>query len=47
MVINDIARLQLIRREIGEGLMSHLRKLRWDVIGAWLLFIDDKLKAAR
>ncbi|KAJ8433989.1 hypothetical protein Cgig2_012682 [Carnegiea gigantea] len=46
-VINDAARLRLIRREIGESLMSDLRKLRWDVIKAWLLFIEDKLKEAR
>ncbi|KAJ8435718.1 hypothetical protein Cgig2_002675 [Carnegiea gigantea] len=47
MVINDAARLQLNRREIGESLMSDLQKLRWDAIEAWLLFIEDKLKDAR
>ncbi|KAJ8426667.1 hypothetical protein Cgig2_030086 [Carnegiea gigantea] len=47
MVINDVARLRLIRREIRESLMSDLLKLRWDVIEAWLLFIEDKLKDAR
>ncbi|KAJ8430518.1 hypothetical protein Cgig2_012917 [Carnegiea gigantea] len=36
MVINDAARLRLIRREIGESVMSNLRNLRWDVIEAWL-----------
>ena len=44
MVINDAVRLRFIRREIGENLMSNLWKLRWDVIEAWLLFIEDKLK---
>ncbi|KAJ8431067.1 hypothetical protein Cgig2_017063 [Carnegiea gigantea] len=34
MVINDAARLWLIRRETGESLMSDGRKLRWDVIEA-------------
>ncbi|KAJ8448911.1 hypothetical protein Cgig2_030767 [Carnegiea gigantea] len=47
MVINDAVRLRFIRREIGENLMSNLQKLRWDVIEAWLLFIEDKLKDAR
>ncbi|KAJ8421365.1 hypothetical protein Cgig2_023575 [Carnegiea gigantea] len=47
MVINDEARLWLIRREIRESLMSDLRKLRWDAIEVWLLFIEDKLKDAR
>ncbi|KAJ8430910.1 LOW QUALITY PROTEIN: hypothetical protein Cgig2_015392 [Carnegiea gigantea] len=47
MVINNAARLQLTRREIGETLMSDLRKLRWDVIKASLLFIEDKLKDTR
>jgi len=44
MVINNAARLRLIRRETGESLMSDLRKLRWDVIKAGLLSIKDKLK---
>jgi len=44
MVINDAARLWLIRRETRESLMSDLRELRWDVIQVWLLFIEDKLK---
>ncbi|KAJ8426094.1 hypothetical protein Cgig2_006575 [Carnegiea gigantea] len=44
MVINDATRLQLIRRETGKGLISDLRKLRWDAIEAWLLFIEDKIK---
>ena len=47
MVINDAARLRLIRRETGESLMSDLRKLRWDVIEALLLFIEDKLKDSK
>ncbi|KAJ8429572.1 hypothetical protein Cgig2_023778 [Carnegiea gigantea] len=47
MVISDAARLRLIRRETGESHMSDLRKLRWDVIEAWLLFIEDKLKDAQ
>jgi len=34
MVINDATRLQFIRRETGESLMSDLWKLRWDVIKA-------------
>ncbi|KAJ8426886.1 hypothetical protein Cgig2_002734 [Carnegiea gigantea] len=37
MVINDAARLRLIRRETGESLVSDLWKLRWGVIEAWLL----------
>ncbi|KAJ8420554.1 hypothetical protein Cgig2_014917 [Carnegiea gigantea] len=44
MVINDAVRLRLIRREIGESLMSDLRKLRRYVIEAWLLLIKDMLK---
>ncbi|KAJ8428979.1 hypothetical protein Cgig2_009787 [Carnegiea gigantea] len=47
MVINDAARLRFIRSETGESLMSDLRKLRWDVIEAWLLSTKDKLKDAR
>ncbi|KAJ8433058.1 LOW QUALITY PROTEIN: hypothetical protein Cgig2_020625 [Carnegiea gigantea] len=47
MVISDAARLRLIKRETGESLMSDLRKLRWDVIEVWLLFIKDKLKDAQ
>ncbi|KAJ8430668.1 hypothetical protein Cgig2_033824 [Carnegiea gigantea] len=47
MVINDAARLRLIRRETGESLMSDLRKLRWAVIEAWLLSIRDELKNTR
>ncbi|KAJ8431187.1 hypothetical protein Cgig2_010219 [Carnegiea gigantea] len=47
MVINDAAKLRLIRREAEESLMLDLRKLRWDVIEAWLLFIKDKLKDAQ
>jgi len=46
IVINDVARLQLIRREIGESLMSGLQELRWDVTEAWLLSIKGKLKDA-
>ncbi|KAJ8438389.1 hypothetical protein Cgig2_006307 [Carnegiea gigantea] len=44
MVINDVVERRLIRREIGESLMLDLQKLRWDIIEAWLLSIDDKLK---
>ncbi|KAJ8452514.1 hypothetical protein Cgig2_000103 [Carnegiea gigantea] len=47
MVINDTAKLRLIRRETNEGLMLDLCKLRWDVIEAWLLSIKDKLKDAQ
>ena len=47
MVMNDAARLQLIRRETRESLMSDLQKLRWDVIEAWPLLIKNKLKGAR
>ncbi|KAJ8420567.1 hypothetical protein Cgig2_011055 [Carnegiea gigantea] len=46
MVISEAARLRLIRRETGESLMLDLRKRRWDVIEAWLLFIEDKLTDA-
>ena len=34
MVINDAAKLRLIRRETKESLMLDLRKLRWDIIEA-------------
>ncbi|KAJ8447059.1 hypothetical protein Cgig2_025436 [Carnegiea gigantea] len=44
IVINDAAKLRLIRRETKESLMLDLRKLRWDIIEAWLLSIEDKLK---
>ncbi|KAJ8420764.1 hypothetical protein Cgig2_030940 [Carnegiea gigantea] len=44
MAINDAARLRLIMRETGGTLMSNLRKLKWDVTEAWLLFIEDKFK---
>ena len=47
MVISDATRLRLIRRETGESHMSNLRKMRWDVIEVWLLFIEDKLKDAQ
>ncbi|KAJ8445074.1 LOW QUALITY PROTEIN: hypothetical protein Cgig2_022594 [Carnegiea gigantea] len=47
MVINDTVELRLIRREIGEILMLDLHELRWDIIEAWLLSIDDKLKDAQ
>ena len=47
IVINDAAKLRLIRRETEEGLMLDLRKLRWDVIKAWMLSIEDKLKDAQ
>ncbi|KAJ8429207.1 hypothetical protein Cgig2_012335 [Carnegiea gigantea] len=47
MVINDATKLRLIRRVTGESLMLDLRKLRWDIIEAWLLSIEDKLKDAQ
>ena len=47
MVINDAAKLRLIRRETWGSLMLDLRKLRWDIIEAWLLSIKDKLKEAQ
>ena len=47
MVINDAAKLRLIRRETEKSLMLDLRKLKWDVIEAWLLSIKDKLKDAQ
>ncbi|KAJ8422441.1 hypothetical protein Cgig2_019158 [Carnegiea gigantea] len=47
MVVNDTAKLRLIRGETGETLMLDLRKLRWYIIEAWLLSIKDKLKDAQ
>ena len=47
MVINHAVRLQLIRKETRESLMSDIRKLRWDVIEVWLLSIRDELKNVR
>ena len=44
MVINDTVELRLIRRVIGESLMLYLQELRWDMIEAWLLSMEDKLK---
>jgi len=47
MVVNNAAKLRLIRKEIGESLMLDLRKWRWDIIEAWLLPLEDKLKDAQ
>ncbi|KAJ8429213.1 hypothetical protein Cgig2_012341 [Carnegiea gigantea] len=47
MVINDAAKLRLIKRETGKSLMLDLRKLRWDIIEVLLLSIEDKLKDAQ
>ncbi|KAJ8434800.1 hypothetical protein Cgig2_033750 [Carnegiea gigantea] len=47
MVINGAAELRLIKRETGESLMLALQELRWDIIEAWLLSIEDKLKDAQ
>ncbi|KAJ8433389.1 hypothetical protein Cgig2_019179 [Carnegiea gigantea] len=44
MVINDAAELRLIRRETEESLTLDLQELRWDIIEAWLLSIEEKLK---
>ncbi|KAJ8422560.1 hypothetical protein Cgig2_005758 [Carnegiea gigantea] len=46
-VINDAAELRLIRRETGESLMLDLQEQRLDIIEAWLLSIEDKLKDAQ
>ncbi|KAJ8427838.1 LOW QUALITY PROTEIN: hypothetical protein Cgig2_029755 [Carnegiea gigantea] len=46
LVINGAVELRLIRREIGESLMLDSQELRWDIIEAWLLFIEDRLKDA-
>jgi len=47
MVINDAAKLRIIRKETGESLMLDLRKLRCDIIETWPLSIKDKLKDAQ
>ncbi|KAJ8420088.1 hypothetical protein Cgig2_002029 [Carnegiea gigantea] len=47
MVINDAVELRLIKKETRESLMLDLQELRWDIIEAWLLSIEDKLKDAQ
>ena len=44
MVINDTAELKLLSRETMGSLMLDSQELRWDIVEAWLLSIEERLK---
>ncbi|KAJ8452457.1 hypothetical protein Cgig2_000046 [Carnegiea gigantea] len=44
IVINDATELRLLSRETIESLMLDLQELRWDIVKAWLLSIEERLK---
>ena len=47
MVINDVMELWLLSRETTKSLMLDLQELKWDIIEAWLLSIEDRLRDAQ
>ena len=44
MVINEVAELGLSRRDIMGRMMLDLQELKWDIVEAWLLSIDERLR---
>ncbi|KAJ8428676.1 hypothetical protein Cgig2_006350 [Carnegiea gigantea] len=47
MVINDTAEPRLLSRETMGSLMLDLKELRWDIIEAWMLFVEERLRGAQ
>ncbi|KAJ8436373.1 hypothetical protein Cgig2_032194 [Carnegiea gigantea] len=44
MVINNAAELRLLSRETIRSRMLNLHELRWDIVEAWLLSIEERLR---
>jgi len=47
MEINNVAELGLSNRDAMGRMMVDLQELRWDIVEAWLLSIDERLRDAQ
>ncbi|KAJ8422874.1 hypothetical protein Cgig2_013747 [Carnegiea gigantea] len=47
IIINDVVELRLSSRDAMGNMMLELREQRWDIVEAWLLFINERLRDAQ